>query len=115
MGDIPQCSKIDIYPANATKFFESGIKEKLQPFVNMLLEKYFSGQVVIMNDKNAEYIVGLTAKDKLDTDIDTVVNSIIESVEVEVKVEIEKIKIPMGKKNSTKVVKKKGNNWVTGF
>ncbi len=118
MGEIPKAIKIDIHPANVKAFADAAIDDRLQTFVNKLLEKYFAGNLVILTKENAEYISVLTGEEKFNEDIDTVVNRILSSIEVEVQVEKEKVKIPIkknGNSGKVKISKRIGDNWVTRY
>lgn len=100
-----QTKHIEINPSNVKIFLEryaNGIS--LQPFVNSLLEKYFAGRIVEMNDHN--YSVMIALSHKLNEPPERAVNLALESVEwgldetpkPRIQLDVNKKKIKAGKK-----------------
>jgi hypothetical protein len=83
--------KIDMSISNSEKLLNVENPTRL---INFLAEKYFSGNIIILDEANRNAIT--TASKKLGKSSEEVVNQIISSMEIEVKEAKKKKKIKLG-------------------
>ena len=106
-----QTKKIDINEYNVKLFTEMN-GGSLQPFVNAMLEKYFLGKLVELNDENFNKIKSISGQMK--TTFSQAVNDALEPFEFDVK-ETPKIHITLDQKKKTIKHKIAKRNPITDF
>ncbi len=115
MGEIPNSSRIEVYPCNVKSHLQSGSADSITKLANKLLELYFENKIIKLSNENAERF--LPYCETLNKDIDGLINELLDNIKIKIEDE-EKIEIPITKSKRQFKVQRKSrdkNNWVTNI
>jgi hypothetical protein len=107
-----QTKHIVINEYNVKLFMDRVNGTSLQPFVNAMLEKYFIGKLVELNDENFNKIKNIS--DQMKTTFSQAANDALEPFEFDVK-ETPKIRITLDQKKKTIKHKVAKRNPITDY
>jgi len=96
--------RIDIYPHNVGRLLK--VDESITVFVNKLLEKYFSNDIIEVSGKTKAILKELSSPDQLDMSVAEVIDLIINSYQFKVEKEIIKPELILKKQKTKKAVLK---------
>ena len=93
--------KIDIYPHNVGSL----LKENESPtvFVNGLIEKWFSNDLIKISGKTKAILKELSSPEQLDIPISEVIDLIVNSFKFKVEKEVEKTELILRKQKTKKI------------
>ena len=63
-----ESKQIRIAPFNVKLYYDANIEQSLQPFVNKIIEKYFAGKLVEINNGNCKQVNEIAEKLKCTTE-----------------------------------------------